>query len=129
MMSSQQNIRRMGWIGMPIILIIDVLAPIAECISYVLLPILFLLGRLDVMFMISYFAFIAVMGIFVSLLGLTRGLSHSTYFPRTNFFFVLSLLAIFETLGYRQLVNSFRFVGYFRYLINRQHWGELRRTG
>jgi hypothetical protein len=49
--------------------------------------------------------------------------------PRARDLAILTLVAVLENLGYRQLNNFWRIRGWWQFLRKRQGWGEMVRKG
>jgi cellulose synthase/poly-beta-1,6-N-acetylglucosamine synthase-like glycosyltransferase len=120
---------RVGFLGFGHILIVDVLGPIMEVLGYVLMPLFWLTGVLSTEHLLAYTALVFVYGVFVSVASLILEELELKRFPRPVDLAILTLAAVAENFGYRQLNNFWRVKGYWQYLRADNSWGEMTRTG
>ncbi|HWK68374.1 MAG TPA: glycosyltransferase [Rhizobiaceae bacterium] len=120
---------RVGVLGFGHILIVDVLGPIMEVFGYILMPLFWLMGVLSTEYLLAYTALVFVYGVFVSVASLILEELELKRFPRPRDLAVLTLAAIAENFGYRQINNFWRVKGYWQYLRADNNWGEMTRTG
>lgn len=120
---------RVGTIGFSYMLLIDVIGPLTEVMGYILIPLFYLAGILNTHFMLAYMALTFTFGIFVSAMSLILEEMELHRVPRTRDLIILIGVAIIENLGYRQLNNVWRVVGWWQFLNGMQGWGEMQRKG
>ena len=120
---------RVGFLGLGHILVVDVLGPIAEVLGYVLIPVSWFLGFLSTPYMLAFAALVFVYGVCVSVGSLVLEEMELQRFPRARDLAILTLAAVVENFGYRQLNNFWRIKGWWQYLRADQNWGEMTRTG
>lgn len=120
---------RVGFLGFGHMLIVDVLGPIAEVLGYILIPAFCLLGILSFQYLLAFTALIFVYGVCVSVCSLILEEAELQRFPRASHLVVLTVAAVIENFGYRQLNNFWRVKGWWQYLRADQNWGEMTRTG
>ncbi|MEO4002019.1 glycosyltransferase [Mesorhizobium sp. CAU 1732] len=120
---------RVGFLGFGHILVVDVLGPIMEVLGYILMPLFWLMGVLSTEHMLAYTALVFVYGVFVSVASLILEELELKRFPRPRDLAILTLAAVAENFGYRQLNNFWRVKGYWQYLRADNNWGEMTRTG
>jgi cellulose synthase/poly-beta-1,6-N-acetylglucosamine synthase-like glycosyltransferase len=120
---------RIGWVGLPHVLVVDVLGPPIEVMGYVLIPLLWLLGLLAVDYLLAFLALTFVYGVFVSVGSLILEEIELRRFPKARDITVLTLAAIFENFGYRQINNLWRLRGHWQFLRGKQGWGTMTRVG
>jgi cellulose synthase/poly-beta-1,6-N-acetylglucosamine synthase-like glycosyltransferase len=120
---------RIGWVGLPHVLVVDVLGPPIEVMGYVLIPLLWLLGLLAVDYLLAFLALTFVYGVFVSVGSLILEEIELQRFPKARDITVLTLAAIFENFGYRQINNLWRLRGHWQFLRGKQGWGTMTRVG
>jgi len=119
-----------GVLGFPHILLIDVLGPPVELLGYLLIPALWFLGVINWDFFAAYLALVFVFGIFVSVGSLILEELELKRYPRAGQLVLLTLIAVVENFGYRQINSVWRVVGYWQYLTGRKgKWGEMTRSG
>lgn len=107
---------RIGTIGMGHILLVDVIGPPIEVLGYILVPVLWLLGYLSVDYLLAYLALTFVFGIFISVDSLILEEIELKRFPRAFDLVILTIVAIVENFGYRQINNVWRVQGLWQYL-------------
>ena len=120
---------RIGLLAYPIMLIFDVLGPLAELIGYVMVPICYALGILSAEFVFAYICMFFVFGVFVSTMSLVLEEVSLRRFRHARDLLLLAFIAIVENFGYRQYNNIWRLVGWWRFLRKKQQWGNMRRLG
>lgn len=120
---------RVGFLGMGHILIVDVLGPIAEVLGYILMPLFSLLGILSWPYFLAFTALVFTYGVAISVCSLILEEAELQRFPRARDLAILTVAAIIENFGYRQLNNIWRIKGYWQFLRQDNSWGEMTRTG
>ncbi|HEY0629521.1 MAG TPA: glycosyltransferase [Sphingomicrobium sp.] len=120
---------RIGFLGFGQILIVDVLGPVIELLGYVLVPLLWAVGLLSIDYLLAYLAITFTFGIFVSVATLILEEVELRRFPRARDLAILTLVAIAENFGYRQISNFWRLRGLWQFLRKQQGWGQMTRRG
>lgn len=120
---------RVGFLGFGQMLVVDVFGPIAEVLGYILMPIFWLLGILSLEHFLAFTALVFTYGVCVSVCSLILEEAELQRFPRARDLAILTIAAVVENFGYRQLNNFWRVKGYWQYLRADQSWGEMTRTG
>lgn len=121
---------RIGALSLGHCLIVDVVGPVAEVVGYVLIPLFWVTGLLDLDFTLAFLALIFVYGIFISVGSLVLEELELKRFEKTHHLLFLAFVAIFENFGYRQMNNLFRIIGCWQFLRGKKgSWGEMRRAG
>jgi cellulose synthase/poly-beta-1,6-N-acetylglucosamine synthase-like glycosyltransferase len=120
---------RIGFLGMGQVFVVDVLGPLVEVIGYVLVPLFWLLGLIAFDHVLAFVAVIFSLGVFVSVGSLVLEEVHLRRLPRARDLAILTLVAVVENFGYRQLNNLWRLKGYWQFLRKQQGWGEMTRKG
>ncbi len=120
---------RPGMLGLPHVLIVDVIGPILEIAGYLLIPLLWVLGLLSWPWLAAFLALTFAMGVSISIFSLLLAELQLRRFPSWHQLTVLGLAAILENFGYRQLNNFWRIRGWWQFLTKKQGWGEMTRKG
>lgn len=120
---------KVGLIGMPFSLLVDVFGPLVEVIGYLLVPILWLSGMLNFDYMLAFLALTFVSGIFISAGSLALEEISLHRIPKAKDLLRLIGGILIENFGYRQLNNIWRAHGWWEYLRKKKSWGEMTRTG
>jgi len=119
---------RVGALGMGNILLLDVVTPVVEALGYLLLPFFWLIGAVHWPFFLAYLALTFAFGVFISVGSLILEELELRRVPRATDLAILTLVAVLENFGYRQLNNVWRLMGHWRYLRGAAGWGSMRRV-
>ncbi len=125
----QPHYGRVGVVGFGYVLLVDVLGPIVELLGYVLIPAFWLLGVLSVDYLLAFLAVSFSFGVVISVGALALEETELRRFPRARDLALLTLVAVLENFGYRQLNNLWRLRGVWQYLRRSQSWGAMTRKG
>jgi len=120
---------RVGFLGFGHILVVDVMGPLVEVFGYILVPILWALGLLAVDYLLAFLAITFTFGIFVSVATLILAEIELRRFPKAQDLAILTLVAVAENFGYRQIANLWRVRGWWQFLNKQQGWGTMTRKG
>ncbi|MDP1931019.1 MAG: glycosyltransferase [Gammaproteobacteria bacterium] len=120
---------RIGLVGMPFSLLVDVVGPLAEVLGYLLVPILWFSGMLNPDFAIAFLALTFVFGIFISAGSLVLEEISLHRIPAAKDLLRLISGVLIENFGYRQINNIWRVQGWWEFLRKKKSWGEMTRTG
>ena len=120
---------RIGFVGFGQILVTDVIGPFVEVAGYVLVPVLWLSGLLAVDYLLAFLAITFTFGIFVSVATLILEEVELRRFPRARDLLVLTIVAVVENFGYRQLSNFWRVRGVWQFFRKHEGWGQMTRKG
>ena len=119
---------RVGRLGLGHILLLDVVTPIIEVIGYILLPFFWLAGTINTEFFLAYLALTFAFGVFISVASLILEEFERRRVPRAVDLVRLTIAAVIENFGYRQLANLWRIQGHWHYWRGAAHWGKQTRT-
>lgn len=120
---------RIGLVGFPLLLIIDVLGPSCEFLGYFYFVILFALGFIHLNLFFLFFLVFFAFGVFISVCSLVLEEASLKRFSSPKDLVALFLVAIIENFGYRQLNNFWRVQGCYRFLRRKSSWGNMTRSG
>ncbi len=114
-----------GWLGMfslPFHLVFELLGPLLELMSYLLFFLLMITGLLDPAFAILFILFAVLFGVILSIGSVL--LDELTYKPYTRLsdVFSITIHAVFENFGFRQLHFWWRLRGLLDYLRKNKEW-------
>lgn len=115
---------RAGIIGMGHVFLVDVLGPPLEVLGYLIIPAAYFMGVIDWHFFLAYLSVTAFYGVFISVGSLALEEMELRRFPRARDLVLLTLVAVAENFGYRQLNNFWRIGGWWQFLRKVQHWNE-----
>lgn len=120
---------RVAVLGFGHILLVDVLGPIVELLGYLLIPMFWASGLLSTEYLLAFIAVSFTFGVVISVGSLALEESELRRFPRARDLVLLTLMAVLENFGYRQLNNLWRLRGIWQYLRRSQSWGTMTRKG
>ena len=120
---------RVGWFVMPFFVAAETIGPLIEGLGYVLLPLAWYFGLLNIEFFLAFFLLTTGFGIFLSCFGIFSEVwSFNRYDSPWQ---VLRLLwyGVLENFGYRQWKTLVAWYGLVEYLRGVDTWGAMERTG
>ena len=118
-----------GMISLPGFVMFEMLSPLVELSGYVLLPVLWALGLLNLSGAFVFFVLAIVYTVLVSALAvLLEDIAFRRY-PRVWDLGRLLLGAVLENFGYRQLTVWWRVRAFWEYLRGDLTWGAMERQG
>lgn len=120
---------RVGMLGFGQMLAIDVFGPLAEVLGYVALPLFWATGTLSVDYLVAFAILVFAYGLFVSVAALILEEIELRRFPKPRYLVALTLVAILENFGFRQINNLWRLRGFWQYLRGSHSWGDMPRRG
>lgn len=120
---------RVGFVGFGNILLVDVIGPLVEMLGYILVPTLWAVGLLSLEYLLAFLAVTFTLGIFLSVSTLILEEIELRRFPRSRDLAVLTVIAVLENFGYRQLANVWRLRGWWQFMRKQQGWGKMTRKG
>lgn len=119
---------RTGSVGMGSFLLIEALGPLIELAGYVILPVAFAVHAIALPVAALFFIISVFGGVLLSLSALLLEEVSFHRYPRWNEIFTLSLYAIAENFGYRQLTLWWRLRATCSYAMRREAtWGTMQR--
>lgn len=118
-----------GLIGFPYILVADVLGPLLEVAGYILIPVLWAFGMVSWEIFLAFLALTFVFGVFISVGSLILEELELHRYPKPVHLVWLTLAAVAENFGYRQINNFWRIAGYWQFLRGAKEWGHMERRG
>ena len=128
-MAFRPSYGRIGVFCLPYFWIFELIGPIFEVVGYVTVPISWLLGIVDLHFMLSFFLVAVLYGIILSTGALLMEENTFRKYPKISQIAKLYLYAILDNLGYRQLNTIFKVQATFGYRKNKSSWGSIKRRG
>ena len=117
-----------GWVAFPYMVIFEWLGPAIELSGYVWTVYAYWAGLLSWSAFVFFLVLSLGLGILLSMGGLILEQLSFQMYPKLRHVYILLLFAIFENLGYRQLMAWWRLVGLYRWIKNADgHWGHMNR--
>ena len=120
---------RIGMLCLPYFWIFELIGPLFEVLGYLTVPISFVLGVVNLHFMISFFLVAVLYGIILSVGALLLEENTFRKYPRIGQVLKLFVYAIIDNFGYRQLNTIYKVEATFGYRKNKSSWGSIKRRG
>lgn len=120
---------RVGLAGMPMILLEDVLVPVAEVLGYALIPIFLYLQLTSVLWLFGMLCLSFLLGTALSIGALFQEEHQRRAVERLSDFAILILCAFIENFGYRQFNTFCRLRGIKKFFANEKSWASVPRVG
>jgi hypothetical protein len=118
-----------GLIVVPYYLFFEILGPVIEISGYVVVLLSWVLGLLNVKFLLLFLTLAVLYGIFLSTAGIF--LEELTYrrYPQWRHLFRLLVFGVLENFGYRQMNAFWRLQAGFNYVRYRHRWEHVENKG
>jgi cellulose synthase/poly-beta-1,6-N-acetylglucosamine synthase-like glycosyltransferase len=118
-----------GLVALPGFAVFEMLSPVIELSGYILLPLLLLLGHLDLSYATAFMVLAVLYSVLVSILAvLLEDITFRRY-PRPRDMALLVAAAVLEHLGYRQLTVWWRVRAFWEFWRGDLSWGAMERRG
>ncbi len=118
-----------GMIAFPFFFFIEMLGPIVELSGYIIIPLSYALGILNVQFLFLFLTLAILLGVVLSTGSVVLEQLISRRYLRIGELLKLMLGGILENFGYRQLHTWWRFTGIVDYFRKKTTWGKMERKG
>lgn len=116
-----------GMVAVPYNWMFELLGAVIEVLGYFIIPFSLIIGELNVFFFVIYFLLATLLGIMLSIGSLILEQYTKKSAMTAKQYILISVYAILENFGYRQLITLFRVEGIFKYRKLRQTWGKIER--
>lgn len=116
-----------GMVAVPYNWMFELLGAVIEVLGYFIIPFSLIMGELNVFFFVIYFLLATLLGIMLSIGSLILEQYTKKSAMTAKQYILISVYAILENFGYRQLITLFRVEGIFKYRKFRQTWGKIER--
>ena len=120
---------RVGTVVMPLFVAAETIGPLVEGIGYLVLPLAWYFGFLDVEFVLVFFLLTTGFGVFLSWFGVFSEVWSFNRYDSPGQIFRLLWYGILENLGYRQWKTLVAWQGLLEYLKGVDTWGAMERAG
>ena len=118
---------RVGMFCLPYFWIFELVGPVFEVMGYISVPISFLLGIVNLHFMLSFFLVAVLYGTILSVGALLMEENTFRKYPRISQILKLYLYAVLDNFGYRQLNTIYKVEAMLGYRKNKSSWGSIKR--
>lgn len=116
-----------GLIAIPYHWIFELFGAVVEVLGYFIIPFSLVMGELNMFFFIIYFLLAVLLGVILSIGSLILEQYTRKSIVSAKQCLSLSLYAILENFGYRQIISLFRVEGMLKYRKLRKTWGKIKR--
>ena len=116
-----------GLLAIPYNWVFELLGAVVEALGYVIIPFSLVMGELNLFFFTLYFLLAVLLGVILSMGSLILEQYTWRSVMSAKQCLSLSLYAILENFGYRQVITLFRLEGILKYRKLRKTWGNIRR--
>lgn len=116
-----------GLLAIPYNWVFELLGAVVEALGYVIIPFSLVMGELNLFFFTLYFLLAVLLGVILSMGSLILEQYTRRSVMSAKQCLSLSLYAILENFGYRQVITLFRLEGILKYRKLRKTWGNIRR--
>ena len=123
---------RYGTIGMvafPYFVFFEMLAPVVELSGYIIIPISYALGMVDLLFFALFLTVAILIGVILSTGAVVLEELFYRRYPKTSDIVRLVAAAFLENFGYRQLTLWWRVKAFWDYFSGKTAWGKMERKG
>jgi cellulose synthase/poly-beta-1,6-N-acetylglucosamine synthase-like glycosyltransferase len=118
-----------GLVSMPTFVVFEMLGPLIELSGYVIVPFCYLLGILNLQYMLVFLAVSVLYGILLSVSAVLLEDMAFRRYPRARDLAHLVLIGVLENLGYRQATAWWRTRAFWDYWKGDLGWGRMERRG
>jgi cellulose synthase/poly-beta-1,6-N-acetylglucosamine synthase-like glycosyltransferase len=120
---------RVGMFALPFYVFVEALGRLIEGLGYVVVPIAFVLGIVNLEFFVLYFAITTGIGVFLSWFIVFAVVGKFNRYERTRQILTLLANGVLENMGYRQWRTIVCWRGLIEYLRGDHSWGAMERSG
>lgn len=117
----------MGLAAIPYNWVFELFGAVVEALGYFIIPFSLLMGELNMFFFTIYFLLAVLLGVILSMGSLILEQYTRRSVMSAKQCLTLSLYAILENFGYRQMITLFRLEGILKYRKLRKTWGKIKR--
>jgi cellulose synthase/poly-beta-1,6-N-acetylglucosamine synthase-like glycosyltransferase len=118
-----------GLVSMPAFVLFEMLGPLIELSGFVIVPLCYALGILNLRFMQVFLAVSILYGILISVSAVLLEDMAFRRYPRARDLSLLALIGVLENLGYRQVTAFWRARAFWDYWRGDLGWGRMERRG
>ncbi len=120
--------KQIGLIAVPYFWLFEMMGPVIEIIGYVMIPLAYIFGLLNLKYFLLFFAASILYGILLSLGAILLEEYTFNKYPTLKQLMKLSLYGVLENFGYRQLTTLYRIEGIVKFRKMKHSWGKIKRV-
>jgi cellulose synthase/poly-beta-1,6-N-acetylglucosamine synthase-like glycosyltransferase len=118
-----------GWLSFPFHAYVEGLGAAVEFLGYLLIPLGIFLSMIPPVLLVLFILLGFIYGGFLSVGAVLLGELTYRRYPRFRDLLTLVVFAMFENIGYRQVVLYFRFQGVLKFLAGSRYWEKVAHVG
>ena len=119
----------LGLIALPYFLVFELIGPLFELTSFVLVPLAYAFGMLDLAILVAFAIVALLLGVLLSVAALALEEFSFRRHPHGREVLRMLVYAVTENFGYRQMTDWWRLLGLWDVVRRRQGWGDMKRKG
>jgi len=120
--------KQIGLIAVLYFWLFEMMGPVIEIIGYVMIPLAYIFGLLNLKYFLLFFAASILYGILLSLGAILLEEYTFNKYPTLKQLMKLSLYGVLENFGYRQLTTLYRIEGIVKFRKMKHSWGKIKRV-
>lgn len=120
--------KMIGLIATPYYWIFEVFGPIIELLGYILIPLSYITGLLNLKFFLLFLCSSILYGVVLSIGAILLEQFTFNKYPSFGQLIKLSVYGILENFGYRQLTLLYRVEGIIKFSSKKNSWGTIKRN-
>lgn len=120
---------RIGMLAMPVFLFFELLAPVIELTGYLIVPLAFYLGIVDIHFFLLFLAAAILLGVTLSISSVLCEEFTFRRYKKVSDIMKMTFYAFAENFGFRQLHAWWRWKGLLDFIKGNKEWGNMTRKG
>jgi len=120
--------KQIGLIAVLYFWLFEMMGPVIEIIGYVMIPLAYIFGLLNLKYFLLFFAASILYGILLSLGAILLEEYTFNKYPTLKQLMKLSLYGVLENFGYRQLTTLYRVEGIVKFRKMKHSWGKIKRV-
>jgi cellulose synthase/poly-beta-1,6-N-acetylglucosamine synthase-like glycosyltransferase len=118
-----------GLLSLPAFVAFELFGPVVELLGYLVVPIAYLVGILNMPYMVAFLALAFLLSILLSIFAVLLDDIAFRRHARVRDLALLILVSIVENLGYRQITVWWRVCAFWEYWRGDAAWGQMERRG
>lgn len=119
--------RMVGLVAIPCYLLFEMVSPVVEILGYILIPVSFFIGILNIKFFLMFVIASILFGILLSIGAILLEQYTFNRYPSISQLMKLIWFGIAENFWYRQVTTVFKMEGIFKFKKQKHHWGSIER--
>jgi cellulose synthase/poly-beta-1,6-N-acetylglucosamine synthase-like glycosyltransferase len=118
-----------GMLALPYFLIFELVGPLFQVVSFIVMPVAYALGMLDTAILVTFAVVAILLGVLLSVAALALEEFSFRRHRRAREAIRMLVYAVAENFGFRQLVDFWRLQALWDLARRKKGWGEMKRRG